>query len=119
MEALQRYHRYYGDDFRVECPTGSGRLVSLGDVAHEISERLGRRFRADAGSVRPCQGPERRFAGVMHWRDLVWFYEHFHGESGEGLGANHKTGWTALVARLFEDCARERGKPAAAVEASW
>jgi hypothetical protein len=119
VEALERYHRYYGDDFRVECPTGSGRLMNLGAVAHEISERLGRLFQADAAGVRPCQGPERRFADDPHWRDLVWFYEYFHGDTGQGLGANHQTGWTTLVARMFENCAGNRGKPVeAAVVAS-
>jgi hypothetical protein len=119
VEALERYHHYYGDDFRVECPTGSGRLLHLGEVAHEINERLAGLFRADGACVRPCQGPERRFASDPHWRDLVWFYEYFHGDSGRGLGANHQTGWTALVARMLEDCARKRGKPEeAAVAAS-
>ena len=119
VEALERYPRYYGDDFRVECPTGSGRLMNLGAVAHEISERLGRLFQADAAGVRPCQGPERRFADDPHWRDLVWFYEYFHGDTGQGLGANHQTGWTTLVARMFENCACKREKPAgAAVVAS-
>jgi hypothetical protein len=119
LEALERYHHYYGDDFRVECPTGSGRFVNLGEVVHEIGERLAALFRADAAGVRPYQGPERRFAQDPYWRDLVWFYEYFHGDTGQGLGANHQTGWTALVARMFEDCARKRGKPAeAAVVAS-
>jgi hypothetical protein len=111
VEALQRYHSYYGDDFKVECPTGSGRIRNLDQVAHEISERVGRLFRVGADGVRPCQGPERRFARDQHWQDLVWFYEYFHGDTGRGLGANHQTGWTALVARMFEDCARKRGKP--------
>ncbi len=109
MEALERYHHFYGDEFRVECPTGSGRLKHLGEVTHEIGERLARLFQADAAGVRPCQGPERRFSGDPHWEGLVWFYEYFHGDSGQGLGANHQTGWTALVARMFEECAAKRG----------
>ncbi|MDX6393980.1 MAG: hypothetical protein QOJ73_5043, partial [Streptosporangiaceae bacterium] len=118
LEALERYHHYYGDDFRVVCPTGSGRLLNLGEVTHEIGERLGQLFRADAAGVRPCQGPERRFAGGPHWAGLVWFYEYFHGDTGRGLGASHQTGWTALVARMLEDCARKREKaPEAAVAA--
>jgi hypothetical protein len=112
VEALQRYHRYYGDDFRVECPTGSGRLMNLGGVAHEISERLGRLFHADAAGARPCHGPERRFADDPHWHKLVWFYEYFHGDTGRGLGANHQTGWTALIACMFENCACKREQPA-------
>jgi hypothetical protein len=118
LEALERYHRYYGDEFRVECPTGSGRFVHLGEVAHEIGERLARLFRPDAAGVRPCQGPERRFAGDPHWQGLLWFYEYFHGDTGQGLGANHQTGWTALVARMFEDCARKRGESCTAAAAS-
>ena len=110
VEALERYHYYYGDDFKVECPTGSGRFMNLDQVAHAISERLGRLFRADDVGVRPCQGPERRFAHDRHWQDLVWFYEYFHGDTGRGLGASHQTGWTALIARMLEDCARKRGK---------
>ena len=111
LEALERYHHYYGDDFKVECPTGSGRFLNLAEVAHEIAERLARLFRADQGDICPCQGPERRFAGDRHWQELLWFYEYFNGDTGQGLGANHQTGWTALIARLFEDCARKRRKP--------
>jgi hypothetical protein len=114
LEALERYHQYYGDDFRVEFPTGSGRLVNLGEVVHAIGERLAELVRVNAAGERACQGPERRFAQDPHWRDLVWFYEYFHGDTGQGLGATHQTGWTALVARMFEDCARTRGKPAEA-----
>jgi mannosylglycerate hydrolase MGH1-like protein len=110
VEALERYHHFYGDDLRVECPTGSGHLMNLAEVAHEISERLARLFRADARGERPCQGPERRFADDPHWRDLILFYEYFHGNTGLGLGASHQTGWTALIARLLEDCARKRGE---------
>ncbi|WP_337172945.1 glucosidase [Paludisphaera sp.] len=108
LEALERYHHHYGDDFKVECPTGSGRLMNLAEVAHEIAVRLARLFRADADGVRPCHGPERRFARDPHWRDLPWFHEYFHGDTGQGLGASHQTGWTALIARLLEDCARGR-----------
>ncbi len=111
VEALERYHHFYGDDLRVECPTGSGRLMNLTEVAHELGERLARLFHTDAGGFRPWQGPERRFAADPHWRDLVQFYEYFHGDTGRGLGANHQTGWTALIVRLFEDCARKRPQP--------
>ena len=79
-------------------------------MAHEIGERLGRLFRSDEAGARPCQGLERRFAGDPHWQNLVWFYEYFHGDTGQGLGANHQTGWTALIARMLEDCARKRAK---------
>ena len=108
LEALERYHHSYGDDFKIECPTGSGRLRNLEQVAHEIGERLARLFQVDADGIRPCQGPERRFAQDEDWQGLVWFYEYFHGDLGHGLGANHQTGWTALIASLYEDCARGR-----------
>jgi hypothetical protein len=92
--------------------------MNLQEVAHEISDRLAGLFRADDAGVRPCQGPERRFAQDRHWQDLVWFYEYFHGDTGRGLGANHQTGWTALVARMFEDCAGKGGKPVEAAVAA-
>ncbi|MGQ0636520.1 MAG: MGH1-like glycoside hydrolase domain-containing protein [Planctomycetaceae bacterium] len=106
IEALERYHHFYGDTLQVECPTGSGRLMNLKQVAHELAHRLARLFHADRDGRRPSHGPERRFAGDPHWRDLILFYEFFHGDTGAGLGASHQTGWTALVTRLLEDCAR-------------
>ncbi len=114
VEALRRYYAFYGEDFRIECPTGSGRTRNLNEVAHEIGERLGALFRMDAGGARPCQGPERRFADDEHWRGLVWFYEYFHGDTGQGLGANHQTGWTALVTSMLEHCAGSRPESSAA-----
>jgi hypothetical protein len=113
VEALQRYHHYYGDELKVECPTGSGRFLNLAEAAREICERLGRLFRPDAEGRRPGQGSERRFAGDPHWRDLVLFHEYFHGEDGRGLGASHQTGWTALIASHLEDCAKARRNEAA------
>jgi hypothetical protein len=111
LETLERYHHYFGDDFRVECPTGSGHVMNLGEVAYEIGKRLAALFHSDTAGVRPCHGPERRFAQDPHWQGLVWFYEYFHGDTGQCLGANHQTGWTALVTRMFQDCARMRSKP--------
>jgi hypothetical protein len=108
IEALERYHHFYGEDLRVECPTGSGRLLNLAEVAGELAARLTRLFLPDAQGRRPCHGEARRFAEDPHWRDLVLFYEYFHGDDGRGLGASHQTGWTALVARLLEDCAGGR-----------
>jgi Glycosyl hydrolase family 63 C-terminal domain len=108
LEALERYHHFYGDSLRVECPTGSGRLMNLLEVARELAERTGRLFRPDAHGNRPWHGADRRFAEDPHWRDLVQFYEYFHGDTGSGLGASHQTGWTALITRLLEDCARRR-----------
>jgi Glycosyl hydrolase family 63 C-terminal domain len=110
VEALQRYHHFYGDELKVECPTGSGRFLNLFEVSHEIGERLGRLFKPDEHGRRAGRGSERRFADDPHWRDLVLFYEYFHGDDGRGLGASHQTGWTALIARHLEDCAQGRRK---------
>jgi hypothetical protein len=98
----ERYHHFYGDALRVECPTGSGRSMNLAEVACELAARLTRVFLPDAQGCRPCHGRERRFADDPHWQDLVLFYEYFHGDNGRGVGASHQTGWTALVARLLE-----------------
>lgn len=101
VEALERYHYFYGDDFKVECPTGSGRWMNLQQVAHEIARRLGSIFVADQNGRRACHGDEARYAQDPNWRDLVLFYEYFHGDSGKGIGASHQTGWTALVTRCL------------------
>jgi hypothetical protein len=108
IEALERYHHFYGDDFRVECPTGSGRRMTLKEVARELSRRLTRLFLPDAKGRRPCHGDDVRFANDPSSKDLVLFHEYFHGDDGRGLGASHQTGWTALVIRCIEDLARER-----------
>jgi hypothetical protein len=102
IEALERYHHYYGDELEVECPTGSGRMMNLAEVAGELRRRLGRIFLPDAGGRRPCHGADARYAQDPHWRDLVLFYEYFHGDSGRGVGASHQTGWTALASECFE-----------------
>jgi Glycosyl hydrolase family 63 C-terminal domain len=106
IEALERYHHFYGDTLRVEFPTGSGRQMNLAEVAHALADRLTGLFLPDAQGRRPCHGQERRFADDPHWRDLILFYEYFHGDNGRGLGADHQTGWTALVTRLLEKLAR-------------
>ena len=98
IEALERYHYFYGDDLKVECPTGSGTWMNLQQVADEISRRLRTLFEADAGGHRPCHGGENRFATDPHWKDLLLFHEYFHGDTGKGLGASHQTGWTGLIA---------------------
>jgi hypothetical protein len=108
IEALERYHHFYGDSLRVECPARSGRFMNLQAVAREIAARLCRLFLRDATGRRPCHGDDPRFAVDPHWRDLLLFHEYFHGETGRGLGASHQTGWTALVARLLEDLAEAR-----------
>jgi hypothetical protein len=104
VEALERYHHFYGDALRVECPTRSGRLMNLQEVARELAARLARIFRADEQGRRACYGADLRFATDPHWQNLVLFHEYFHGDTGQGLGASHQTGWTALVTRLMRDC---------------
>jgi hypothetical protein len=102
IESLQKYHHYLGDDFKVECPTGSGTLMTLWDVAAELSRRLSRIFLRDDAGRRPVHGMETAYAEDEHWNDLVLFYEYFHGDTGAGVGANHQTGWTGLVAKLLQ-----------------
>ncbi len=115
VEALERYHYFYGDSLRVECPTGSGRMMTLSEVSRELASRLACIFLPDAQGRRPCHGADARYADDAHWRDLVLFSEYFHGDTGQGLGASHQTGWTALAVRSIEDLARgrERAKPSA------
>jgi Glycosyl hydrolase family 63 C-terminal domain len=108
IEALERYHHFYGDELKVECPIGSGRMLNLRQVASELAQRLVNLFLPDEQGRRPCHGDDPRWAGDPHWRDLVLFHEYFHGETGRGLGANHQTGWTALAIRLLKDLARGR-----------
>ena len=102
VESLQKFHHYLGNDFTVECPTGSGRMLTLWQVAEEIAGRLTAIFLRDADGRRPVFGEERLFQGDPHWRDLVPFHEYFHGDTGAGVGASHQTGWTALVAKLLQ-----------------
>ncbi|MGC2001978.1 MAG: hypothetical protein WA658_19130, partial [Candidatus Acidiferrales bacterium] len=101
IESLQRFHYYYGDNFKVEYPTGSGRQVTLWDAAREISRRLSHLFLQRDGR-RAVYGSTQLFQEDPHWRDLILFYEYFNGDNGAGLGASHQTGWTALVAKLLE-----------------
>jgi hypothetical protein len=109
IEALQRYHHFYADNFRVECPTGSGIMLDLDQVARELSRRMSALFLPDRSGARPCHGPDRRWADDPLWRDHVLFYEYFHGDDGRGLGASHQTGWTSLIVRLLEDSGRACG----------
>jgi hypothetical protein len=102
IESLQKFHHYFGQDFRVEFPTGSGQQKNLWDVAGEISRRLTRIFLRDENGRRPVFGGYERFQSDPHWRDLVPFHEYFHGDTGRGVGASHQTGWTGLVAKLIE-----------------
>jgi hypothetical protein len=123
IRALLQYYLYYGDDFKVECPTGSKRLMTLYQVAEEISRRLANIFRKDRSGRRPVYGGTEKFQTDPHWRDLLLFYEYFHGDNGAGLGASHQTGWTGIVARIMHlfatstpEQALEAGKMAAAYE---
>lgn len=108
LEALDRYHRFYGDDLRVECPTGSGNYMNLEQVADELRRRLAKLFLKDEAGSRPSYARGNRLANDPHWRDLVLFYEYFHADTGRGLGANHQTGWTALIAPILETLAHRR-----------
>ncbi len=101
IQALKEYHRYYGTSFQVECPTGSGQMKTLEQVAMELARRLTRIFLRDAEGKRPVFGTSRLFNDDPNWRDLVPFYEYFHGDTGRGCGASHQTGWTGLIAQIL------------------
>jgi hypothetical protein len=101
LRALVNYHAYYGNSYTVECPTGSGRRMTLYQVAEEIARRLVRPFLRDGQGHRPVCGGSRKFQDDPHWRDLVLFYEYFHGDNGAGIGASHQTGWTGVIARVM------------------
>jgi hypothetical protein len=123
IRALLQYHTYYGDTFTIECPTGSGRRMNLYQVAEEIARRLASIFLRNEQGRRPVHGGAKKFQEDPHWRDLILFYEYFHGDNGAGLGASHQTGWTGIVARsmhLFATSTSEEflrlGKLAGAVE---
>jgi len=105
IEALERYGHFYGESLKVECPVGSGVRLTLNEVAHELSRRLASIFAPGVDGRRPCHGDDRRFSEDPHWRDLLLFHEYFDGDTGRGMGANHQTGWTALVVRCLENLA--------------
>ncbi len=102
IEALQKFHHYHGDAFTVECPTGSGRMMTLGEVAADLSRRLSSIFLRGEDGRRPVFGGQETFQHDPHWQDLILFHEYFHGDNGAGIGASHQTGWTALVAKLLQ-----------------
>lgn len=108
IEALEKYHHFYRDDVKVECPTGSGNYMNLQQVALELSTRLSKLFLRNEEGRRPCFGEDERFVDNAHWRDYVQFHEYFQGDTGRGLGASHQTGWTALVTRCINMVARVR-----------
>ena len=102
IRALMHYFSYYGDTFKIECPTGSGNLMNLFEVAQEITNRLTRIFLRDEGGRRPVFGGAEKLQRDPHWRDNLLFYEYFHGDNGAGVGASHQTGWTGVVAVLID-----------------
>jgi hypothetical protein len=108
VEALQRYHRYYGETFKIECPTGSGNLLNLSEVADEIARRITCIFVDEKDGDIPWRGRYKNIFQDEHWRDMTLFYEYFNGDDGSGLGASHQTGWTALISRFIEIVARAR-----------
>jgi hypothetical protein len=105
VESLQKFHHYLGDSFKVECPTGSGKYLTLWEVSLEIERRLEQLFLRSASGQRPVHGREAQYAHDPHWRDLVLFYEYFNGDDGSGVGASHQTGWTGLVAKMMQQTA--------------
>jgi mannosylglycerate hydrolase MGH1-like protein len=102
INAMLNFYAYYGDTFKIECPTGSGKLMNLFEVAREISDRLTRIFLRDGSARRPVYGGTKTFQEDVQWRDHILFYEYFHGDNGAGLGASHQTGWTGVVAKLIQ-----------------
>jgi hypothetical protein len=110
IRALLQLSSFYGDEFKVQCPTGSGRYMTLFEVAQEISRRLAGTFLRDASGRRPVYGGMAKFQEDPHWRDLILFHEYFHADNGAGLGASHQTGWTGLVAALLDLFGRDDAK---------
>ena len=102
IESLQKFHYYLGDQYKVECPTGSGRQSTLWEVSPRSHGRLTHIFLQNAEGKRPVFGATKRFQDDPHWRNNVLFYEYFHGDNGSGIGASHQTGWTGLVAKLIQ-----------------
>ena len=102
IESLQKFHHYYGDDFKIECPTGSGQYMTILDVANELTYRLSRLFSRDEAGRRPVFGDNATLQSDPYFRDNILFHEYFHGENGRGVGASHQTGWTGLIAKLLQ-----------------
>jgi len=122
---LLNFYLYYGENFTIECPTGSGKLMNLFEVSKEIADRLSRIFLQDARGRRPVYAGTEKFQSDPHWRDHILFYEYFHGDNGAGLGASHQTGWTGLVAKTIQlfglldpKRALEQGKQAAFLQSA-
>jgi len=110
VESLQKFHHYLGNDFKLECPTGSGQMMTLQEISIELSQRLTRIFLRNSVGQRPVYGGTKRFQTDPHWRDYILFYEYFHGDNGAGIGASHQTGWTGLVAQLIQQYGEYRAQ---------
>jgi hypothetical protein len=110
IEALWQFHHYFGDSFTVECPTGSGKFMTLREVAIALSDRLVALFQQDESGRRPVYGGIEKFQTDPHWRDYILFHEYFHGDNGAGIGASHQTGWTGLVAAMILQKAEHRAQ---------
>ena len=117
IESLQRFHYYLGDGFKIEFPTGSANMLTLWEVAAELSRRLSSIFLRSRDGLRPVFGKIGKFQFDPHWQELVLFHEYFHGDSGAGIGASHQTGWTGLVAKLIQQSGKKEIKPAEVVAA--
>src|SRR3989442_15899064 len=115
IESLQKFHYFYGDSLKIECPTGAGAKLNLWQVAAELSRRLTRIFLRGKDGRRPVFGHTEKFQRDPHWRDVVLFYEYFHGDEGAGIGASHQTGWTGLVAKLLQQSGEQPEPRAEAV----
>src|SRR5262249_23959869 len=124
IESLQKFHHFFRndsdhDDFKVECPTSSGKMMNLRQVSMELSQKLINIFLPNLEGRRPVNGSTGKFQSDPHWRDLILFYEYFHGDSGAGLGASHQTGWTGLVAKLIQQVySEQRVKPTGLLDPS-
>jgi len=118
VESLQKFHHYHGEEFKVECPTGSGRYLTLWEVSQELSSRLNRTFLRDQQGRRPVYGDWDKFQTDPHWRDLILFFEYFHGDTGRGVGANHQTGWTGLVAKMLQQSGERKSVTVGAAQAA-
>ena len=112
IESLQKFHHYLGPDFKIECPTGSGQMMNLWEVAMELSHRLTRTFLRGPDGRRPVFGGEETFQRDPQWNSYLLFYEYFHGDNGAVIGASHQTGWTGLVAKLLQQCGEHCAHPA-------
>jgi len=118
IESLQKFHHYLGEGFKVECPTGSGRYLTLWEVAQDLSRRLNSTFLRDQQGRRPVYGEWEKFQTDPHWRDLILFFEYFHGDTGRGVGANHQTGWTGLVAKMLQQSGERKSVTVGAAQAA-